>query len=103
MSATVVQPLRRFDAQLTIPGDKSLSHRALIFGALSEGQTEISGLLASADVLSTWHCLEQLGVEIVRKEDKVWVTGVGLKGFQAPSGPLDCGNSGTTMRMALPH
>lgn len=101
MSEAVILPLRRFDAQLTIPGDKSLSHRALLFGALSEGQTEISGLLESADVLSTWHCLEQLGVQIVRKAGNVWVTGVGLKGFRAPSGPLDCGNSGTTLRLLM--
>lgn len=101
MSQASVLPLRSFDAQLAIPGDKSLSHRALLFGALAEGLTEITGLLESADVLSTWACLEALGVKIEKQGERVWVHGVGLNGFQAPAGPLDCGNSGTTMRLLM--
>lgn len=101
MSLAQILPLRTFDAQLAIPGDKSLSHRALIFGALSEGLTEITGLLASADVLSTWACLASLGVKIEQIGETVVVHGVGLAGFQLPSDPLDCGNSGTTLRLLM--
>jgi len=101
MSLARVLPLRTFDAQLSIPGDKSLSHRALLFGALAEGVTQITGLLESADVLSTWACLTALGVKIERKAEQIWVHGVGLHGFQAPQAPLDCGNSGTTLRLLM--
>lgn len=101
MSQARILPLRSFDAQLAIPGDKSLSHRALIFGALSQGLTEITGLLASADVLSTWACLAALGVKIEQIGETVLVHGVGLGGFQPPSAPLDCGNSGTTLRLLM--
>ncbi|MBT9547150.1 MAG: 3-phosphoshikimate 1-carboxyvinyltransferase [Candidatus Sericytochromatia bacterium] len=101
MSQARILPLRTFDAQLAIPGDKSLSHRALLFGALSEGLTEITGLLASADVLSTWACLSALGVKIEQMGETVLVHGVGLGGFLSPSAPLDCGNSGTTLRLLM--
>lgn len=84
-----------------IPGDKSISHRALILGALAEGKTEIKNLLDSADVNSTWACLEALGVSIKKQGPKVIVTGQGLNSLQAASNNLDCGNSGTTMRLLM--
>lgn len=84
-----------------IPGDKSISHRALILSALAEGKSEISHLLDSADVNSTWGCLEALGVSIKKHGNKVWVEGQGLDSLKQASGKLDCGNSGTTMRLLM--
>ena len=82
-----------------MPGDKSVSHRALIFGALAEGMTEVSGLAPGADVRSTRGVLEALGVEISDAAGVVSVRGRGLGGLQAPKVDLDAGNSGTTMRL----
>jgi len=86
-----------------VPGDKSISHRALLFGAIAEGQTRIEGLLPAEDPLSTAACLRAMGVEVstIRAGEPVLVQGVGLDGFQEPADVLDCGNSGTTMRLML--
>ncbi|MEI6804894.1 MAG: 3-phosphoshikimate 1-carboxyvinyltransferase [Myxococcaceae bacterium] len=84
-----------------IPGDKSISHRALILSALAEGKSEISYLLDSADVNSTWSCLEALGVSIKKHGKKIWVQGLGLDSLKQASGKLDCGNSGTTLRLLM--
>lgn len=86
-----------------VPGDKSVSHRSLMFGALCDGIVEISGLGSGGDNGSTARILKQLGVRIERDEDSgiTRVHGVGLHGLAAPSEPLDCGNSGTTMRLML--
>jgi 3-phosphoshikimate 1-carboxyvinyltransferase len=78
-----------------VPGDKSISHRALILNAVAEGAARVRGLSPGADVVSTVDCLHALGVEI----DDGLVVGRGLYGLREPSGPLDCGNSGTTMRL----
>jgi len=78
-----------------VPGDKSISHRALILGAVASGESRVRGLSAGADVQSTASCLVALGVEI----DGSIVRGRGMGGLRASSGPLDCGNSGTTMRL----
>jgi 3-phosphoshikimate 1-carboxyvinyltransferase len=84
-----------------VPGDKSISHRALILGALAEGRTEISGLLESEDILSTAHALKGLGADI-RKEGANWIAaGVGLGGLIEPAAPLDFGNSGTGARLMM--
>jgi 3-phosphoshikimate 1-carboxyvinyltransferase len=101
MTIETIEPSHHFDAKIVIPGDKSISHRSLLFGALADGITQIEGLLESADVFSTWSCLEQLGVKIERQGDKVIVHGVGLDGLQAPNQALDCGNSGTTLRLLM--
>lgn len=101
MEPARVMPLHWLSARLRVPGDKSISHRALLLGALAEGKTRITGLLESADVHSTWHCLEQLGVQIERLAAEVVVSGVGLQGLQAPTTSLDCGNSGTTLRLLM--
>lgn len=87
---------------LTIPGDKSISHRSLMFSSLVKGQSRVQGLLPSADVLSTRSCLRQLGVDISELDPQtgeVLVSSPGLLGWQEPTTVLDCGNSGTTIRL----
>jgi 3-phosphoshikimate 1-carboxyvinyltransferase len=86
---------RRLDGEIGVPGDKSISHRALILNAVADGTATVSGLSGAADVASTASCLRALGVAIEGGR----VEGRGLRGLQPASGPLDCGNSGTTMRM----
>ena len=83
-----------------VPGDKSISHRAVMFGALANGTTEVEGFLPGADTLATLAAFEQLGVKIERiSDDKLIIHGVGLQGLTEPERPLDMGNSGTGMRL----
>ncbi len=82
-----------------LPGDKSISHRALLIGALAEGVTTVGGLSNAADVRSTLNCLKSLGVEIESNDHRVVIRGKGPHGFRRPQAPLDAGNSGTTMRL----
>ena len=88
-----------------VPGDKSISHRALILGALAVGQTRIMGLLEGEDVLNTAKAMRALGAEVERQDDSgaaVWsVRGVGTGGFAAPEAALDFGNSGTGCRLVM--
>jgi 3-phosphoshikimate 1-carboxyvinyltransferase len=85
-----------------VPGDKSISHRALIFGALTVGETRISGLLEGEDVLNTGKAMRMLGATVERQGEGAWtVHGVGVSGFAQPSGTLDLGNSGTACRLVL--
>jgi 3-phosphoshikimate 1-carboxyvinyltransferase len=85
-----------------VPGDKSISHRALILGALAVGQTRISGLLEGEDVLNTAKSMRALGAEVERTGPFAWsVRGVGVGGFAEPAGPLDFGNSGTGCRLVM--
>jgi len=87
--------------ELTVPGDKSISHRALILGALSIGVTKITGLLEAQDVLNTARVLTSLGA-VARKTPRGWeVVGRGVSGLSAPDGPLDFGNSGTGVRLMM--
>tara|TARA_Y100001968_G_C19435910_1_gene759672 strand:+ start:825 stop:2150 length:1326 start_codon:yes stop_codon:yes gene_type:complete len=92
-----------FQGEVQVPGDKSISHRALLFGAIAEGKTTIEGLLPAEDPLSTAACLKLMGVKVspIRKGELVEVHGVGLDGLQEPEEILNCGNSGTTMRLML--
>src|SRR3990167_6874895 len=83
------------------PADKSISHRALIFAALAEGNSTIRNLLASDDVVRTRTILTQLGVSIVESKGTLTVAGKGLRSFSAPADTLYCGNSGTTMRLLM--
>ena len=86
--------------QIRVPGDKSISHRSIMLGALAEGVTEISGFLEGEDSLATLRAFHAMGVAIDGPEDgRVTVHGVGLHGLKAPSAPLDLGNSGTSMRL----
>jgi 3-phosphoshikimate 1-carboxyvinyltransferase len=96
-----VLPCRGLTGTCKVPGDKSISHRAAIIGALAEGTTEIDNYLFGADCLSTLRCLESLGVQVTCTENGVRVKGCGLKGLKEPEDILDAGNSGTTMRLLL--
>lgn len=84
-----------------IPGDKSISHRAVMFGAIADGKTEITNFLMGADCLSTVSCFQKMGVSINVQEDLVTVEGNGLNGLKEPSEILDVGNSGTTTRLMM--
>ena len=85
--------------EVQIPGDKSISHRAVMLGSIARGTTEISHFLNGADCLSTIHCFQKMGIEIEQSKDLVLVHGRGLRGLKASRGILDTGNSGTTTRL----
>ena len=85
--------------EITVPGDKSISHRAVMFGSISNGLTEVTNFLQGADCLSTISCFQKLGIEIQNTEDRILVKGKGLHGLSAPATILDAGNSGTTTRL----
>ena len=85
--------------EIEIPGDKSISHRSVMFGALAKGTTEITHFLQGADCLSTIGCFRAMGIEIENTPEKILVHGRGLHGLTAPAGTLDVGNSGTTTRL----
>ncbi len=101
MADTRVGPAKKLSGSPKIPGDKSISHRGLIFGALSTGRTEIHNLLESGDVQSSARVLTQLGVTITKENGKTFVDGNGPQAFKQPKTVLDCGNSGTTMRLMM--
>ncbi|MDQ0213688.1 3-phosphoshikimate 1-carboxyvinyltransferase [Oikeobacillus pervagus] len=86
---------------VTIPGDKSISHRSIMFGAIAKGKTTISNFLTGADCLSTISCFRKLGVEIEQTEEMITVHGQGWEGLVEPKEVLDAGNSGTTTRLML--
>ena len=101
-SLLTARPGRPLSGRVRVPGDKSISHRALIFGALTVGETRISGLLEGEDVLNTGKVMRMLGASVERQDAGVWsVHGVGVAGFAAPAGILDLGNSGTGCRLIL--
>jgi 3-phosphoshikimate 1-carboxyvinyltransferase len=87
--------------EITVPGDKSISHRAVMFGALAEGKTEVTNFLQGADCLSTIHCFRQMGIEIINEvaSNTVTIHGKGLHGLTQSKETLDVGNSGTTIRL----
>ncbi len=87
--------------ELTVPGDKSISHRAVMFGAIAEGTTQIEGFLPGEDCLSTIGCMTALGATIKRQGDHVEVIGHGIHGLTEPNTVLDVGNSGTTARLII--
>ncbi len=82
---------------ISVPGDKSISHRAVMFGAISDGMTEITNFLQGADCRSTISCFQNMGISIEQKKDTILVHGRGLHGLHTPAGMLDAGNSGTTV------
>ena len=95
-----VTPSTIHDASVTVPGDKSVSHRALMLGSIAEGRTEVSGFLAGEDCLATLTAMRALGVDIQQPgPTEMVIEGVGLHGLQAPDVNLDLGNSGTAMRL----
>lgn len=85
--------------EVTIPGDKSISHRAVMFGSISNGLTEVTNFLQGADCLSTISCFRKLGISIENTPEKILIHGKGLHGLSAPLEQLDAGNSGTTVRL----
>ena len=95
-----VTPSSVRDASVTVPGDKSVSHRALMLGSIAEGRTTVSGFLAGEDCLATLAAMRALGVEIQQASPtEMTISGVGLHGLRAPAADLDLGNSGTAMRL----
>src|SRR5580704_5958786 len=97
-STVVVRPARNIAGALRLPGDKSISHRYAMLAAIAEGATRLENFSTGADCASTLRCLAELGVELERKESGVLIHGRGPK-LQPPNIPLDCGNSGSTIRM----
>lgn len=90
----------RLHGRLRVPGDKSISHRSIMLGAIAEGETRISGFLEGADALATLAAFRRMGVRIQGPDrGEVRIQGAGLRGLQAPDAPLDVGNSGTSMRL----
>ena len=85
--------------EVTIPGDKSISHRAIMFGAISKGTTEVTNFLKGADCLSTIDCFRHLGIDIENTPSRIVIHGKGLHGLSAPAATLNVGNSGTTLRL----
>jgi len=91
--------IKGLQGEVTVPGDKSISHRSVMFGSIAKGTTEIHNYLQGADCLSTISCFQKMRIEIENRGDTVLVHGKGLKGLQKPDCVLDCGNSGTTTRL----
>lgn len=99
LTASRAAPLK---GRVRVPGDKSISHRALILGALAVGETRILGLLEGEDVINTGRAMRALGAAVERTGESAWgVRGVGVSGFAEPAGPLDFGNSGTGCRLVM--
>ena len=96
----LIQPAAVGDAALTVPGDKSVSHRSVMLGSIADGVTEVSGFLEGEDCLATMNAFRSMGVRIDRPGDtELRIHGVGLHGLQEPGADLDLGNSGTAMRL----
>lgn len=95
----IFKKAKSIHGEITIPGDKSISHRAIMLGSIADGTTEITNFLQGADCLSTIACFRQMGVSIENTGDKVVIKGSGLHGLTAPKNILDVGNSGTTTRL----
>ena len=103
MTDRIVRPARRLRGTIAVPGDKSISHRAAMLNALADGEATVHNFLAGEDCLSTLSVLRELGVESKLDESgatpALWIRGVACRGLVEPSAVLDCGNSGTTMRL----
>ena len=98
----ISSPCGPLQGEAHVPGDKSISHRALLFGAMAVGETKITGLLEGEDVLDTAKAMRAFGAEVTRDEDGMWhVHGVGVGGFAEPENVIDCGNSGTGVRLIM--
>lgn len=95
-----IVPAKSLRGEVSVPGDKSISHRSIMLGSLAEGMTRVSGFLMGEDNLSTWKAFAAMGVSIRQAgPDSLEIEGVGLDGLVEPGDVLDCGNSGTTMRL----
>jgi 3-phosphoshikimate 1-carboxyvinyltransferase len=96
-----LMPIQSLNGTIKVPGDKSISHRAVMFGSIAEGKTTINGFLTGEDCLSTISCFKKLGVNIAQENEHVTVEGNGIAGLRPPSEDLYVGNSGTTIRLML--
>ena len=96
-----ILPIKNLREEISIPGDKSISHRAVMLASLGDKSVEIENFLAGADCLSTVECMKNLGVDIKVEEEKIFVKGNGLFGLREPENILNAGNSGTTLRLLL--
>src|SRR6185295_19400531 len=100
MTAYLVEPASHVSGTIRVPGDKSISHRALMLGGIAEGITEVRGFLESEDCLATMRAMRALGVQIEQTDEReICVRGVGHSGLKAATHALDMGNSGTAMRL----
>jgi 3-phosphoshikimate 1-carboxyvinyltransferase len=99
MSKFIASPASTLSGELKVPGDKSISHRSIMLGSLSHGIIKVSGFLEGEDALSTLKAFQAMGVKIEREGDNVTIHGVGINGLKKPEGPLDLGNSGTSIRL----
>lgn len=99
MSVKSIYPGNNLRGEITVPGDKSVSHRSVMFGSIALGTTRITNFLKGADCRSTIKCFQRMGIEISEEKDCILVYGKGLHGLSAPSCTLDVGNSGTTTRL----
>lgn len=95
----IIQPASHLKGALSIPGDKSISHRSIMFGSIAKGTTKIHNFLMGDDCLSTIECFRKLGIDIEMHNDHILVHGKGLHGLEPAAEILDCGNSGTTTRL----
>ena len=95
----ILKKVKGLSGEITVPGDKSISHRSIMLGSLAKGTTEVTGFLQGADCLSTIACFSKMGVCIENKNDVVLIKGQGLHGLKKPDDTLDVGNSGTTTRL----
>ena len=91
--------IKQLNGSIRVPGDKSISHRSIIFGSLAEGETKVYDILRGEDVLSTMQVFRDFGVEIEDKDGVITIQGVGMDGLKAPQNALDMGNSGTSIRL----
>jgi 3-phosphoshikimate 1-carboxyvinyltransferase len=101
MPSATVSPARRLLGRLRVPGDKSISHRYALLAALADGESRLSNYAPGADCRSTLTCLQALGVPVHQQAEVVTIVGRGFEGWRSPDGPLDAGNSGTSMRMLI--
>lgn len=99
MDSITIQPAASVRGEITVPGDKSISHRSIMLGAIANGVTTVRGFLRGEDNMSTMHAFRAMGVEINDDGETIRITGRGLHGLKEPGDVLDCGNSGTTIRL----
>ena len=99
MSYFIISPSQNLSGDITLPGDKSISHRSVILGAIAKGETVVKDFLMGTDTLATVRAFREMGVNIVQENNNLIIRGVGLFGLCAPKAPIDLGNSGTAMRL----
>ena len=98
MKKFIVNPAKKLNGEITVPGDKSISHRAVMLGSIAKGDTTVENFLNSDDCLRTVECFRKMGIEISVDKGSVVIKGKGLRGLKEPSNVFDVGNSGTTIR-----